>query len=356
MSNANVFIIYQDGNGNVTLSTRHSSSEVMPTYDSAIRAELLAGSGVSNDVMTANIRCANCETWSTSGKMDFSGSSGGFIHARLRGSSLSTTNVQRSLSEHSSDGSFTWSFASAVGGSSTNPFVTTTTTSNSTTSTGGNSGNSGSSNTTTTTTTVNSGSESGSSGGKSTILWLHGILASVAFVLLFPFGGILIRVGNFPSLIWVHAGIQMLAWVVFAVGFGLGLYWGIIDKYMTEAHPIIGIALMVLMLFQPVLGWLHHRNFVRTGARSVSSYSHIWVGRTAIILGMINGGLGMQLSGVSKTYIIVYSVFAGIFGAAYLAAIAYGEMKRKKRVGSTASTGTSDHEMLASKERPTYPH
>lgn len=85
----------------------------------------------------------------------------------------------------------------------------------------------------------------------------------------------------------------MFAWILFATAFGLGLYYGIIGDYMKEAHPIIGIVVFAMMLLQPLSGWLHQRSFVRIGARSVSSYSHIWVGRVAIILGMINGGLGI---------------------------------------------------------------
>lgn len=65
------------------------------------------------------------------------------------------------------------------------------------------------------------------------------------------------------------------------------------------------------------------------------------MGRIAIILGMVNGGLGMQLSGVSTAYMVVYSVLAGVMGAAYLGAIVYGEMLRKRRSKETPS----GHEM-----------
>lgn len=329
MSNANVFIIYADGSGNVTLSPRHSSREAMPVYDSTIQAELLSGSGVENGVMTANVRCSNCQSWQSSGSMDFTASSGGWIHARLSGSAIDSTDIEQRIAQHSTHSEFTWPFAPAVGGASANPFQNTTLASNTTTTTGGSSGEGGSS-------TVDT----------ATVLWIHGIFASIAFILLFPLGAILIRLGNFPGLIWVHAGLQMFAWLLFITAFGLGLYYGVTDHSMNETHPIIGIVLFVLMLFQPLLGWLHHRRFVRTGARSFSSYSHIWIGRTAILLGMINGGLGMQLAGVSNTYIIVYSVFAGVLGAAYLGAIVYGEATRKKK----HTTTTTGHELLSNKE------
>ncbi|KAF2832165.1 CBD9-like protein [Ophiobolus disseminans] len=324
MSNANVFVVYTDGNGNVTLSPRHSRGRTMPTYDSNIDAELLSGSGVQNGVMTANVRCGNCQSWQSSGSMDFTASSGGWIHARASGNALGSTNAQQPIRQHDTHGQFTWNFAPAVGGATANPFEDTTLTVGPAATT-----------------------ESGSGINTAAVLWCHGIFASVAFVLLFPLGGILIRLGNFPNLIWVHAGLQLFAWILFVTAFGLGLYYGIIDNYMSEAHPIIGIVLVAMMLFQPLFGWFHHRRFVQTGARSAVTYGHIWIGRIAILLGMINGGLGMQLSGVDTTYIIAYSVFAGFMGAVYIGAIVYGEMMRKRK--HTASNRID--EILNDKER-----
>lgn len=62
------------------------------------------------------------------------------------------------------------------------------------------------------------------------------------------------------------------------------------------------------------------------------SYEHIGIGRIAIILGMINGGLGLQLAGIASSYMIAYGVCAGVMGLLYIASIVYGEMKRKRNV------------------------
>ncbi|KAF1917417.1 hypothetical protein BDU57DRAFT_546700 [Ampelomyces quisqualis] len=326
MDNANIFMIYTDGNGNVTLSPRHSRGETMPLYDSAVDAELLSGSGVQDDIMTANLRCNNCEGWQSNGRMDFTASSGGWIHARSSGGAMDSSDVEAPIAMHSSHGEFTWPFASAVGGASINPFAETNIAVNTT-----------------------SGGENQSSINTEAVLWCHGVFASVAFVLLFPLGGVLIRVGSFPGLVWVHAGLQLFAWLLFVTAAGLGIYYGVIDDYMSQAHPIIGILLLGALLFQPLSGWLHHKRFIRTGGRSAFSYSHIWVGRVAILLGMINGGLGMQLSGVTTSYIIVYSVFAGIMGVAYLGAIGFGEITRKRE----RNTASNIHEMTSHKERAT---
>jgi Cytochrome domain of cellobiose dehydrogenase len=58
MKGSNMIIIYTNSNGNnVTVSPRTSSGETLPTFDSSKQITLLAGSGVSNGKMTANIKC-----------------------------------------------------------------------------------------------------------------------------------------------------------------------------------------------------------------------------------------------------------------------------------------------------------
>lgn len=48
---------------------------------------------------------------------------------------------------------------------------------------------------------------------------------------------------------------------------------------------------------------------------------------------MINGGLGIKLAGgISTGYIAAYGVCAGVMGVLYIAAIVYGETKRRRNV------------------------
>ncbi len=53
---------------------------------------------------------------------------------------------------------------------------------------------------------------------------IHGILASVAIVVLFPVGSILMRVVPGRAAIWVHAIFQTLAFLLYIAGAALGLY------------------------------------------------------------------------------------------------------------------------------------
>merc|ERR1712014_415132 len=52
----------------------------------------------------------------------------------------------------------------------------------------------------------------------------HGALAALAFVGLFPIGGILIRLASFTGLVWVHAALQLVAYAIYIAAFGLGVW------------------------------------------------------------------------------------------------------------------------------------
>ena len=52
----------------------------------------------------------------------------------------------------------------------------------------------------------------------------HGVLASLAFVIFFPFGAISIRLLSFPGLLWFHAVVQVIAYLLFIAAFGIGIY------------------------------------------------------------------------------------------------------------------------------------
>ena len=126
-----------------------------------------------------------------------------------------------------------------------------------------------------------------------TIIIAHAVLACLAFGFLFPVGGIMIRLGSFPGLWIVHGLFQIFALLLYTVAFGIGIWMTKNFYTLNDAHPIIGIVLFALLAFQPMLRFLHHAFFKRHNARTIWSYGHIWFGRIAIILGIVNGGLGL---------------------------------------------------------------
>jgi hypothetical protein len=163
------------------------------------------------------------------------------------------------------------------------------------------------------------------------MLLAHGVIACIAFVALFPIGGILIRVASFSGLLWLHAALQGFAFLFYIVAFGMGVYMATTLNLMNNAHPTIGIVLLIILIAQPIFGIMHHKLFKKHGTRTIWSYLHIWHGRAAIVLGMINGGLGIRLAGnASMGQKIAYAVVAAVMGLAYIGAIIYGELKRRK--------------------------
>jgi hypothetical protein len=58
MKGSNIFMIYADAAGNnVTLSPRLGTGNSQPSADTTAEVTLLDGSGISNSMMVANVRC-----------------------------------------------------------------------------------------------------------------------------------------------------------------------------------------------------------------------------------------------------------------------------------------------------------
>lgn len=109
-----------------------------------------------------------------------------------------------------------------------------------------------------------------------------------------------------------------------------------IENMINNYHPIIGIVLLVVLFFQPFGGFLHHMFFKKHGRRGFWSYGHIWIGRAAITLGIINGGFGLQfaqrfrLAPPSTAAILGYGVVAGIIWLIYVISAIVGERRRRQ--------------------------
>jgi hypothetical protein len=170
------------------------------------------------------------------------------------------------------------------------------------------------------------------------MLIAHGVLASLAFVILFPAGAIAIRLASFPGVVWFHALFQIFAYLVYIAAFGLGVYIASEMEMLDHYHPIIGIVVFVLVFLQPAFGWLHHMLFKKYQSRTLWSYVHIWLGRVAITLGIINGGLGLHwadsMNMSSKGGIIAYTVIAVVMWLAWVAASVIGERRRARELAN----------------------
>ncbi|KFZ23942.1 hypothetical protein V502_01578 [Pseudogymnoascus sp. VKM F-4520 (FW-2644)] len=87
-----------------------------------------------------------------------------------------------------------------------------------------------------------------------------------------------------------------------ALGIRIGQDLGYL-RHPVRAHVVIGfVVVCTIIVFQPIMGILQHRHFKKRGDKSIFAYLHRWIGRGAIILGMINSGLAFQLA---QTNVIV---------------------------------------------------
>ncbi|OSS48760.1 hypothetical protein B5807_06986 [Epicoccum nigrum] len=167
----------------------------------------------------------------------------------------------------------------------------------------------------------------------------HGVLASLAFVILFPVGSIFVRFGSFRGAWLIHGLFQIFTYLVYTAAVSIGIWMaqqapaqaGLFDKY----HPIIGLVLFAALFFQPIMGYVHHLKYKKHQRRTFWSYGHLWLGRLAVTLGMINGGLGLLLAhdaplgfAPSQGQVIAYGVVAGFMWLLYVAAAIVGERRR----------------------------
>lgn len=326
MAGAEMFIIYQDGSGNVTLSTRTASGEVEPEYEARSGVELIAGSGVTNGKMVANVKCSG----DCSSNMDRSGSNS-WIGAWRRNGDLQSTSASAELEEHNDHFSFSVDMSKASVKSNSNPFLGTSQDSTN------NNGNSDSSN--------SGGSNSGvteqDSSASDTIINAHGIIMAIVFAILYPIGSVLMPIlGRWL----VHGVVQFIAFLAMWAGFGLGYYFANSEgTFFTNTHTRMGTIVVALLGIQPILGWIHHSSYKRYQRRTFISHVHIWYGRILMALGVVNGGLGMQLASTDTKYRIAYAVVSGVIGGLYIGSAIWGAIKRRRAplASSSKNSGSS---------------
>ena len=117
----------------------------------------------------------------------------------------------------------------------------------------------------------------------------HAVILAGAFGIVMPLAVILLR--TLRSGFKPHWILQALA----ALGSLLGLAIATVMSAKStafhrfnEAHQILGILIVALVLPQVYLGRAHHMHFKALKQRTKVSYFHLWMGRTLIALGLLN--------------------------------------------------------------------
>lgn len=307
MQGANIFVLYSSADGqNVTVSPRLGVEHVEPHFNPQARLSLLDGSGIKNGVMTANIRCDSCISW-PGGHENLQGSVSPWIWAVKYGRPLNSNSLSQIITIHDASGVAALDLQQATGGSSGNPFV------------GASHGSS----------SAGYSLSSFNSGFINKLRTAHATLMIVAFVLLFPFFALSLHLFPSSRTVGIHASLQLLTLTLVLAGFGIGIYMAHLLGLVGGYHPIIGMVVVSsLVLFQPALGFLQHRYFRKTGEKSLFAYMHRWTGRSLILLGIVNGGLGFHFASKNGNpapmgALIAFAVVAGVFGLGYVVSVVF---------------------------------
>jgi hypothetical protein len=219
------------------------------------------------------------------------------------------------ITEHDKKGAFQWDLSRATGGTAPNPFTAAATTANSS--------SSGAEWEKLSTQTQNRYSNA------------HGALAGLAFIAILPLGAILVRLTSLGA--WIHGGLQIVGYIIFIAAAGLGIYIAKASDRLNDPHAIIGLLLLAVLFFMPFIGVIHHKVYQKVQKRTLWSYGHIFTGRAAIVLGMVNGGLGLRLADAGNSSKIAYAVLAALVGVVYICAIVFGELKRGRNVSQNSN-------------------
>lgn len=332
MTGANIFIVYASSSSNITISPRSGKGEFEPVPNSNAVVSLLEGSGISNGVMTANVRCDSCLSWS-GGTLKLNDAASPWIWSMKLGSPLNSADPSESLTQHTIRGPFTFDLSKASGSDSQDPFSEQPDQPES---------------------TSGSSSSHGSTISGSTIVRkraTHAIIMAVAFLLLFPSFALSIRVIPYAKTVpHIHAPLQLLTLCLAVIGFAYGLSLARDLKKVDGYHPIIGMVVIgYLVLFQPALGIVQHRHYRRTKQRSVYGVIHLWLGRTILALALVNGGLGFRFSGIGnpgvpKIAVIIYCIIAGVVGFLYIVINVFSKARSRALRKSEASEPFIDRE------------
>lgn len=135
----------------------------------------------------------------------------------------------------------------------------------------------------------------------------HGILCTLAVVVIFPIGAILLRFSTRHP-VSIHKWTQLLGCATYLAGFiAAALLWAHMADdlgWSLGRHGALGLAVSICVFLQALLGlWNHRRYKIKYRAAlegqpaapprmTAMAWLHILLGWFIVLAGMVNGGLG----------------------------------------------------------------
>lgn len=117
---------------------------------------------------------------------------------------------------------------------------------------------------------------------------IHGVVMGVAFMGCFPVGGMLIQLPLGRAFTY-HWMIQLCA-LLLALG---SAGYMVTRSTHFDLHKILGLTVVGALAVQAAVGYKHHTVFVRIAQRSAYTLVHRWLGRSLLLLGIVNVALGL---------------------------------------------------------------
>jgi hypothetical protein len=183
--------------------------------------------------------------------------------------------------------------------------------------------------------------------GKSVRDWmwhLHGLIMTVAFLVLYPVGAILVRSGDSRAFNF-HWTTQAFASVFVVLGAIIGVMQ---SSSISVLHQYLGFAIVVGIALQILLGWRQHTRWLATRTKSSLSTGHIRLGRVLLAAGYVNLVLGMVLRryGRATMLALVLAIFADVLLLFFM----MGRLKRVQKGEGNRPSQSGNPELDAAEE------
>ncbi|KAL2131240.1 hypothetical protein VTI74DRAFT_5391 [Chaetomium olivicolor] len=160
--------------------------------------------------------------------------------------------------------------------------------------------------------------------GYKRLIYAHGALATVSFLVLVPAAVMVARFSSSrpyhhrtPAL-RLHVSLHLVAAALATAAFILGWMAVGSQRSLTNPHHGIGVALYVLLLVQAAIGCCCTRPRYNVRRSLLGSWTHQWLGRVTTLLGMSQVPLGLCLYGSTQVFFILYGVVTAVIVLLYV--------------------------------------
>ncbi|KZZ89297.1 Carbohydrate-binding domain family 9-like protein [Ascosphaera apis ARSEF 7405] len=279
MEGSLMFIIYPgEGEHGITVSVRTTQVEHdAPQHEDFLpRYEVKETTIVDGIYHEAVIVCYECDSYNTSSKLDVASPKQPWIWAAETKQQTQSADTSIPLAFHSGFGSFTLNMRAAVSDGPVHPDSPLLAISRL------------------------SHNVDEVPDIRHTMFKAHGIFLTIAFCVMMPIASAIIR-GQVESAFTKHSGLQMFTIPTVIFGISIALFFSTWNLSFDSrgVHKVIGIFLLFTTIAQPILGWIHHQNYILYHGRTAVSYWHIYLGRITVGLGWLNVMLGMIIGHAS---------------------------------------------------------